>query len=81
MVIISGVPIFRIFTIFLAYLRLNKTYAWHMLCQKKPIPGISYVRQNLFLAYMYVMLYKTTYGILIVVKICKTRCFPSKMKI
>ena len=56
MVIISGVPIFRIFTVDL----LNKTYAWHMLCWTKPIPGIGYVRQNLFLAY--IKLDKTTYG-------------------
>ena len=39
---------------------LNKTYSWHWLCWTKPIPGIGYVRQNLFLAY--VMLDKTTDG-------------------
>ena len=39
---------------------LNKTYSWHWLCWTKPIPGIGYVQQNLFLAY--VMLDITTYG-------------------
>ena len=48
----------------LAYVKLNKAYSWHMLCSTKPIPGISYVGSNHIWD--------------LVVKICKTRCFPSK---
>ena len=51
--------------LFLAYVMLDKTYS-----------DIGYVQQNLFLAY--VMLDKITWDL--VVKICKTRCFPSKKK-
>ena len=59
----------------LGFVLLDKTYSWHTLCWTKPTPGIGYVRQNLFL--LYVMLDKPTLWDL-VVKICKTRCFPSK---
>ena len=54
---------------------LNKTYSWHMLCWTKRIPGIGYFRQN----YSWHMLCwtKPHMGHL-VVKICTTRCFPSK---
>ena len=48
----------------LAYVLLDKTYSWPMLCLTKPIPGICYVGQNHIWD--------------LVVKICKTRCFPSK---
>ena len=49
----------------LAYVILNKTYDWHTLCwTKTSIPGIGYVGQNHIWD--------------LVVKICKTRCFPSK---
>ena len=48
----------------LAYIMLNKTYSWQKLCWTKPIPGIGYVRQNNIWD--------------LVLKICKTRCFPSK---
>ena len=58
----------------LAYVMLNKTYSWHIMLDKtysrhrlsstKPIPGIRYVGQNHILD--------------LTVKICKTRCFPSK---
>ena len=53
--------------IFLAYVMLDKTYSRHRLCSTKPIPGIRYVGQNHIWD--------------LVVKICKTRCFPSKTKI
>ena len=48
----------------LAYVMLDKTYSWHRLCSTKPFPGICYAEQN------------TLWDL--VVKICKTRCFPSK---
>ena len=47
----------------LAYVMLDKTYFWHKLCWTKPIPGIRYVGHN--------------HIWFLVVKICKTRCFPS----
>ena len=50
--------------LFLAYVMLDKTYSWHRLCLTKPISGIRYVGQN----YIWDL----------VVKICKTRCFPNK---
>ena len=50
--------------LFLAYLMLDKTYSRHRLWSTRPIPGILYVRQNQIWD--------------LVVKICKTRCFPSK---
>ena len=49
---------------FLAYVMLDKTYSWHRLCLTKPISGIPYVGENHIWD--------------LVVKICKTRCFPSK---
>ena len=48
----------------LAYVMLDKTYSGHRLGLTKPIPGMRYVGQNLIWD--------------LVVKICKTRCFPSK---
>ena len=59
----------------LAYIMLNKTYAWHRLCWTSSIPGGGYVQQNLFLAYVYV---GQNHISDLVVKIYKTRCFPSK---
>ena len=59
--------------LYLAYFMLIKTYTWHMLCWIKPIPSIGYVRQNLFLV-------GQNHIWDLVVKICKTRCFPSKNK-
>ena len=53
--------------LFLAYVILDKTYSWHTLCSTKPIPGKRYVEQN----HMWDL----------VVKIWKTRCFPSKKTI
>ena len=51
--------------LFLAYVLLDKTYSWHRFCSTtKPIPGICYVGQNHIWE--------------LVVKICETRCFPSK---
>ena len=50
--------------LFLAYIMLDKTYSRHRLCSTKSIPGIRYVGQNRIWD--------------LVVKICKTRCFPSK---
>ena len=50
--------------LFLAYIMFDKTYSRHRLCWTKPIPGICYVGQNHIWD--------------LVVKICKTRCFPSK---
>ena len=50
--------------LFLAYVMLDKTYSRHRLSSKKPIPGICYVGQN------------HIWGL--VVKIYKTRCFPSE---
>ena len=50
--------------LFLAYVMLDKTYSRHRLCLTKPIPGIRYAGQNHICD--------------LVVKICKTRCFPSK---
>ena len=50
--------------LFLAYIMLDKTYSLHRICLTKPIPGICYVGQNHIWD--------------LVVKICKTRCFPSK---
>ena len=50
--------------LFLAYVMLDKTYSRHRLCLTKPIPGIRYVGQNHMGG--------------LFVKICKTRCFPSK---
>ena len=50
--------------LFLAYVMLDKTYSWHRLCSTKPIPGIRYVGQNHIWD--------------LVVKICKTKCFPSE---
>ena len=50
--------------LFLAHVMLDKTYSRLRLCWTKPIPGIHYVGQNRIWD--------------IVVKICKTRCFPSK---
>ena len=48
----------------LAYVMLDKTYSQHRLCSTKPIPGKHYVGQNHIWD--------------VVVKIYKTRCFPSK---
>ena len=48
----------------LAYAMLDKTYFRHRLCWTKLIPGLPYVGQNHIWN--------------LVVKICKTRCFPSK---
>ena len=48
----------------LAYIMLYKTYSRHTLCSTKPIPGLRYVGQNHIWD--------------LVVKVCKTRCFPSK---
>ena len=53
--------------LFLIYVMFDKTYSWHTLCSTKPIPGIRYVGQNHIWD--------------LVVKICKTRCFPSKKMI
>ena len=50
--------------LFLAYVMLDKTYSRRRLCSTKPIFGIRYVGQNHIWD--------------VVVKICKTRCFPSK---
>ena len=50
--------------LFLAYVMLDKTYSRHRLCLTKPFPCIRYVGQY----YIWDL----------VVKICKTRCFPSK---
>ena len=52
--------------LFLAYVMLEKTYSQHTgrSCSTKPIPGIRYVGQNHIWD--------------LVVKICKTRCFPCK---
>ena len=50
--------------LFLGYVKLDKTYARHILSSTKPIPGIRYVGENHIWD--------------LVVKICKTRCFPSK---
>ena len=50
--------------LFLACVMLDKTYSWHRLYSTKPIPGIRYVGQNHIWD--------------LVVKIFKTRCFPSK---
>ena len=50
--------------LFLAYVMLDKTYSGIGYVRQKPIPGIHYVRQN----YIWDL----------VVKICKTRCFPNK---
>ena len=50
--------------LFLAYVMLDKTYSRHRLCSTKPISGIRYVGQNHIWD--------------LVVKICKTRRFPSK---
>ena len=48
----------------LVYVMLNKSYSWHRLCFSKPILVIRYVGQNHIWD--------------LVVKICKTRCFPGK---
>ena len=53
--------------LFLAYIMLDKTYSRDRLCSTKPIPGICYVRQNHIWD--------------LVLKICITRCFPSKKMI
>ena len=50
--------------LFLAYVMMDKTYSRHRLCSTKPIPGIRYVGQNHIWD--------------LIVKICKTRCFPGK---
>ena len=50
--------------LFLAYVMLDKTYSQHRVCLPKPMPGIRYVGQNHIWN--------------LVVKICKTRCFPVK---
>ena len=50
--------------VYLAYIMLDKTYSRHRLYARKPIPGIRYVGQNHIWD--------------LVVKICKTKCFPSK---
>ena len=50
--------------LFLAYIMLDKTYSRHRLCSTKLIPGIRYVGQNHIWD--------------LVVKICKTKFFPSK---
>ena len=52
--------------LFLAYVMLDKTYSLHRICSTKPIPGIRYVGQNHIWD--------------LVVKVCKTTCFPSKKK-
>ena len=51
--------------LFLAYIMLDKTYSQHRLCLSKPILGKHNVGQNHIWN--------------LVVKICKTRCFPSKI--
>ena len=51
--------------LFLAYVMLDKTYSPHRLCSTKPIPGIHFVGQNHLLD--------------LNVKLCETRCFPSKI--